>query len=273
MMNEVASRLVAQSASPWWRGATIYQVYPRSFADSNGDGVGDLAGITAHLDYIAGLGVDMVWLSPFFKSPMRDFGYDVADYCDVDPIFGSLGDFDALISRAHALGLKVIIDQVYAHTSDEHNWFKDSRASRNGAKADWYVWADAKPDGSPPSNWQSVFGGPAWTWARSPGCIRGRIKVSICCDWRMRAATLASSGLAWKACCRLKRRDEVAMCRHYPAATARLMAAPYCPAKMQPHGNHPTAAWCVSRRTRFPTSPRQDFCLPRGAMLVCPSSS
>ena len=164
MMNEVASRLVAQSASPWWRGATIYQVYPRSFADSNGDGVGDLAGITAHLDYIAGLGVDMVWLSPFFKSPMRDFGYDVADYCDVDPIFGSLGDFDALISRAHALGLKVIIDQVYAHTSDEHNWFKDSRASRNGAKADWYIWADAKPDGSPPSNWQSVFGGPAWTW-------------------------------------------------------------------------------------------------------------
>ena len=135
MMNEVASRLVAQSASPWWRGATIYQVYPRSFADSNGDGVGDLAGITAHLDYIAGLGVDMVWLSPFFKSPMRDFGYDVSDYCDVDPIFGSLGDFDALISRAHALGLKVIIDQVYAHTSDEHNWFKDSRASRNGAKA------------------------------------------------------------------------------------------------------------------------------------------
>ena len=164
MMNEVASRPVAETVSPWWRGATIYQVYPRSFADSNGDGVGDLAGITAHLDYIADLGVDMVWLSPFFKSPMRDFGYDVSDYCDVDPIFGSLADFDALIARAHALGLKIIIDQVYAHTSDEHDWFRESRAARNGAHADWYVWADAKPDGSPPSNWQSVFGGPAWTW-------------------------------------------------------------------------------------------------------------
>ncbi len=166
MMNEVASRHVVQSdpASPWWRGATIYQVYPRSFADSNGDGIGDLAGITAHLDYIAGLGVDMVWLSPFFKSPMRDFGYDVADYLDVDPIFGTLADFDALIARAHSLGLKIIIDQVYAHTSDEHDWFRSSRASRDGAMADWYVWADAKPDGAPPSNWQSVFGGPAWTW-------------------------------------------------------------------------------------------------------------
>ncbi|MGL4541892.1 MAG: alpha-amylase family glycosyl hydrolase [Polymorphobacter sp.] len=165
MMNDFASHPVADAdSSPWWRGAAIYQVYPRSFADSNADGIGDLAGITAHLDYIAALGVDMVWLSPFFKSPMRDFGYDVADYCDVDPIFGTLADFDALIARAHALGLKVIIDQVYAHTSDEHAWFAASRASRDGAWADWYVWADAKPDGSPPSNWQSVFGGPAWTW-------------------------------------------------------------------------------------------------------------
>ena len=148
----------------WWRGATIYQIYPRSFADSNGDGIGDLAGITQHLDYVAALGVDAIWLSPFFTSPMRDFGYDVADYCGVDPIFGTLEDFDLLIARAHALGLKVLIDQVYAHTSDLHDWFSESRASRSNAKADWYVWADAKADGSPPNNWQSVFGGPAWTW-------------------------------------------------------------------------------------------------------------
>jgi alpha-glucosidase len=148
----------------WWRGAAIYQIYPRSFADSNGDGIGDLAGITAHLDYVASLGVDGIWLSPFFTSPMADFGYDVADYCDVDPIFGTLADFDALVARAHALGLRVIIDQVYSHTSDEHPWFSESRANRGNAKADWYVWADAKADGSPPNNWQSVFGGPAWTW-------------------------------------------------------------------------------------------------------------
>lgn len=150
--------------APWWRGATIYQIYPRSFADSNGDGIGDLAGITEHLPYVASLGVDAIWLSPFFTSPMRDFGYDVADYRDVDPIFGTLADFDALVAAAHRLGLKVLIDQVYAHTSDKHEWFVRSRASRDNDYADWYVWADAKPDGSPPSNWQSVFGGPAWTW-------------------------------------------------------------------------------------------------------------
>ncbi len=150
--------------TPWWRGAAIYQVYPRSFRDANGDGIGDLAGVTQGLDYIVSLGVDAIWLSPFFTSPMKDFGYDVADYCDVDPIFGTLADFDALIAAAHARGLKVIIDQVYAHTSDQHAWFAESRASRGNARADWYVWADAKPDGSPPSNWQSVFGGPAWTW-------------------------------------------------------------------------------------------------------------
>ena len=148
----------------WWRGAAIYQIYPRSFADSDGDGIGDLAGITAHLDHVAALGVDAIWISPFFTSPQADFGYDVADYCGVDPIFGTLVDFDALIARAHALGLKVIIDQVWAHTSDHHDWFRSSRVDRIGPHADWYVWADAKPDGTPPSNWQSVFGGPAWTW-------------------------------------------------------------------------------------------------------------
>jgi len=154
----------ADAAIEWWRGAVLYQVYPRSFADTNGDGVGDLPGITTHLDHIASLGVDGLWLSPFFTSPMKDFGYDVSDYLGVDPIFGTLEDFDALVARAHALGLKVIIDQVYSHTSDEHAWFEESRRSLINDKADWYVWADAKPDGSPPSNWQSVFGGPAWTW-------------------------------------------------------------------------------------------------------------
>lgn len=160
----VSTRPQPALATPWWRGATIYQIYPRSFADSNGDGIGDLAGITAHLPYVASLGVDAIWLSPFFTSPMKDFGYDVADYRDVDPIFGTLADFDALVAEAHKLDLKVLIDQVYSHTSDEHAWFMQSRASRDNTYADWYVWADARPDGSPPNNWQSVFGGPAWTW-------------------------------------------------------------------------------------------------------------
>ena len=157
----VASQAVI---SPWWKGAVIYQIYPRSFADSNGDGIGDLKGVTAHLDYVASLGCDGVWISPFFTSPMKDFGYDVADYCGVDPIFGTLADFDALIERAHGLGLKVMIDQVYSHTSDQHPWFVESRSSRTSSRADWYVWADPKADGSPPNNWQSVFGGPSWTW-------------------------------------------------------------------------------------------------------------
>ena len=149
---------------PWWKGAVIYQIYPRSFADSNGDGVGDLPGITAHLGHVASLGVNGIWLSPFFTSPMKDFGYDISDYRDVDPIFGTLADFDRLLARAHELGLKVIIDQVYSHTSDQHPWFKESRSSRDNPKADWYVWADAKPDGTPPNNWLSVFHGPCWTW-------------------------------------------------------------------------------------------------------------
>ncbi len=154
----------AQSERPWWHGAAIYQIYPLSFADSNGDGIGDLPGITAHLEHVASLGVSAIWLSPFFTSPMKDFGYDISDYCDVDPIFGSLDDFARLIKRAHELDLKVIIDQVFSHTSDRHPWFQQSRSSRDNPKADWYVWADPKPDGSPPSNWQSVFGGPAWAW-------------------------------------------------------------------------------------------------------------
>ena len=148
----------------WWRGAVVYQVYPRSFLDTDGDGVGDLPGIVERLDYIASLGVDAIWISPFFKSPMADFGYDIADFRDVDPLFGTLEDFDRLLARAHALGLKVMIDQVLSHCSIDHEWFRESRASRDNPKADWFVWADAKPDGSPPNNWLSIFGGVAWTW-------------------------------------------------------------------------------------------------------------
>jgi len=164
LAEEVSAAQASATMQPWWKGASIYQIYPRSFADSNGDGIGDLPGITAKLDYVASLGVDAVWLSPFFTSPMRDFGYDVADYCAVDPVFGTLEDFDELLAKAHALGLKVIIDQVYSHSSDQHAWFQESRSNRDNPKADWYVWADARTDGSPPSNWQSVFGGPSWTW-------------------------------------------------------------------------------------------------------------
>jgi alpha-glucosidase len=148
----------------WWRGGVIYQVYPRSFADANGDGVGDLAGITGKLPYIASLGVDAIWISPFFTSPMKDFGYDVSNYCDVDPLFGDLKAFDTLVASAHKLGLKVMIDQVLSHCSDQHAWFKESRQSCDNDKADWFVWADPMPDGTPPNNWLSVFGGSAWQW-------------------------------------------------------------------------------------------------------------
>ena len=148
----------------WWRGAVIYQIYPRSFQDDRGDGVGTLSGITRRLDHVAGLGVDAIWLSPIFTSPMADMGYDVSDYTDIDPLFGTLADFDVLIARAHTLGLRVIVDQVLSHTSIRHPWFTESRRTRAGEKSDWYVWADPNPDGAPPNNWLSVFGGSAWTW-------------------------------------------------------------------------------------------------------------
>jgi alpha-glucosidase len=151
-------------AADWWRGAVIYEIYPRSFQDTTGDGVGDLPGITRRLPYLAELGVDAVWIAPFFKSPMKDFGYDVSDYNTVDPLFGSLADFDKLVAEAHRLGIKVMIDQVLSHTSDQHPWFKESRASKTNPKSDWYVWVDPKPDGTPPNNWLSIFGGPAWEW-------------------------------------------------------------------------------------------------------------
>jgi len=152
------------SQKDWWRGAVIYQVYPRSFQDSTGDGIGDLSGIVQRLPYIASLGVDALWISPFFSSPMKDFGYDVSDYRDIDPMFGSLADFDALVDAAHSLGLKVIIDLVLSHTSDQHPWFVESRSTKDNPKSNWYVWADPKPDGTPPNNWLSIFGGSAWNW-------------------------------------------------------------------------------------------------------------
>ena len=148
----------------WWRGAVIYQIYPRSFRDSDGDGVGDLKGIAERLEHVRDLGADAVWLSPFYRSPMADFGYDISDYRDVDPIFGRLADFDGLVARAHDLGLKVLVDQVLSHSSDEHEWFRESRQSRDNPRSDWYVWADAAPDGSPPNNWLAQFGGVAWDW-------------------------------------------------------------------------------------------------------------
>jgi len=147
---------------PWWKGAIIYQIYPRSYLDTNGDGIGDLEGIRRKLDYIAALGVDAIWLSPIYPSPDRDFGYDVADYCDVDRKFGNLADFDALLGDVHAKGMKLILDQVLSHTSDEHPWFKNSVLS--GDKKDWYVWADPRDDGTAPNNWLSAFGGPAWAY-------------------------------------------------------------------------------------------------------------
>ena len=152
------------TTNPWWRGAVVYQVYPRSLMDANDDGIGDIPGIISKLDYIASLGVDAIWVSPFFKSPMKDFGYDISDYRDIDPLFGSLADFDKLIAEAHARGIKIIIDQVLSHTSDQHAWFLESRESRDNSKADWYVWADPKPDGTPPNNWLAIFGGSAWEW-------------------------------------------------------------------------------------------------------------
>lgn len=152
------------SDAPWWRGGVTYEIYPRSFLDTDGNGVGDLPGIVARLGYVASLGVDAIWIAPFFKSPMADFGYDIADPCDVDPMFGTLSDFNELLAKAHGLGLKVIIDQVLSHTSVEHAAFKESRESRDNPKADWYVWADAKEDGSAPNNWLSLFGGTAWQW-------------------------------------------------------------------------------------------------------------
>ena len=150
--------------SEWWRSAVIYEIAPLSFQDTNGDGKGDLPGIENRLDYLTWLGIDAVWLTPFFPSPMLDFGYDIADYCAVDPIFGTLEDFERLLEALHSRGIKLVLDFVPNHTSEKHAWFADSRSSRTSAKRDWYVWADPSPNGGPPNNWLSRFGGSAWQW-------------------------------------------------------------------------------------------------------------
>jgi oligo-1,6-glucosidase/alpha-glucosidase len=159
----------AKQKHPWWERGVVYQIYPRSYQDSNGDGVGDLAGIEGRLDYVASLGIDAIWLSPIYPSPMADFGYDVADYTDIDPLFGTLAEFDRLLAAAHARGLKLLLDFVPNHSSDQHPWFRESRSSRDNPKRDWYIWRDAKPDGSPPNNWISDFGGSAWQWDEGTG--------------------------------------------------------------------------------------------------------
>jgi alpha-glucosidase len=155
---------------PWWQSAVIYQIYPRSFADSTGNGIGDLPGVTSHLDHLAWLGVDAIWLSPFYPSPMADFGYDVSDYCDVDPLFGTLEDFDRLLAAAHTRRIRLIIDWVPAHSSDQHPWFQQARSSRDHPRRDWYIWRDPVPGGGPPNNWTGSFReGPAWTFDRETG--------------------------------------------------------------------------------------------------------
>ncbi|NNM73599.1 alpha-amylase family glycosyl hydrolase [Enterovirga aerilata] len=156
-------------AETWWKNGIVYQIYPRSFQDSNGDGVGDLPGITSRLDYLVDLGIDAVWISPIYPSPMADFGYDVSDYCGVHPLFGTLADFDRLVAEVHRRGLKLILDFVPNHTSDQHPWFVESRSSRSNPKRDWYIWRDPRPDGSPPNNWVSNFGGSAWEFDEATG--------------------------------------------------------------------------------------------------------
>jgi alpha-glucosidase len=167
-MTSLEGRAGAPDLSPWWRRGVVYQVYPRSFADSNGDGIGDLEGLRRGVDHLAWLGVDAVWLSPVYRSPMADFGYDVADHCAIDPVFGDLATMDALVAACHEAGLRVMLDWVPNHTSEQHPWFRESRSSRTSPKRDWYVWRDAE-DGAPPTNWRAAFGGSAWTWDEHTG--------------------------------------------------------------------------------------------------------
>ena len=176
----------ASLQTPWWRRGVVYQLYPRSLQDSNGDGIGDLSGAEARLDYIAALGVDAIWLSPIFPSPMADFGYDVADYCDIDPIFGDLAAFDRLLGATHARGMKLLIDFVPNHSSDRHPWFEASRSSRDNPKRDWYIWADPAPGGGPPNNWISDFGGSAWEWDATTGqyYLHAFLKEQPDLNWR-----------------------------------------------------------------------------------------
>ena len=170
---EIAMNELAISRTEWWHATTIYQIYPRSFQDSNGDGVGDLPGILRRLDHLGELGIGTIWLSPIFRSPMADFGYDVSEHTDVDPLFGTLADFDELLHAVHRRGLKLLLDLVPNHTSDLHSWFAESRRSRENPKRDWYLWRDPAPNGGPPNNWLSEFGGSAWTFDRRTGQYYG----------------------------------------------------------------------------------------------------
>ena len=174
------------TSSPWWQHGVIYQVYPRSFQDTDGDGVGDLPGIIARLDHFAWLGIDAIWISPIFRSPMADFGYDVADYRDVDPLFGTLADLDRLLDEAHVRGIRVLLDFVPNHTSSQHPWFVESRSSRDDPRRDWYIWADGAPGGGPPNAWQSMFGGPAWTFdpTTAQWYYHGFLAAQPDLDWR-----------------------------------------------------------------------------------------
>jgi alpha-glucosidase len=184
---------------PWWQRGVFYQIYPRSFADSTGSGTGDLRGITSRLDHLVWLGVDALWISPFYPSPMHDFGYDVSDYCGVDPRFGSLEDFDALLQAAHARDLRVIVDWVPAHTSSDHPWFIESRQSRTNPRRDWYVWRDPAPDGGPPNNWTSTFtqGAPAWTFDEDTGqyYLHSFLPEQPDLDWNQPAVVEAMYGV------------------------------------------------------------------------------
>ncbi|MDP9933270.1 alpha-amylase family glycosyl hydrolase [Variovorax paradoxus] len=174
------------SADDWWKCGIVYQVYPRSFQDSNGDGIGDLGGIRARLDHLVSLGVDAIWISPIYPSPMADFGYDISDFCDIDPRFGTLDGFDALVQEAHARGLKIILDFVPNHTSDRHSWFVQSRSARSDPRRDWYIWRDPAPGGGPPNNWLSNFGGPAWAFDPATGQYYGHsfLKEQPDLNWR-----------------------------------------------------------------------------------------
>src|SRR3954471_23273339 len=170
----------------WWQRGIVYQVYPRSFMDSNGDGVGDLPGIASRLDYLRWLGVDAIWISPIYPSPMKDFGYDVADYTGVHPLFGNMKDFDDLVAGAHARDIKVILDFVPNHSSDQHPWFTAARSSRTHPKRDWYIWRDPAPGGGPPNNWLSCFGGTAWEFDEATGqyYYHAFLKEQPDLDWR-----------------------------------------------------------------------------------------
>jgi alpha-glucosidase len=207
----------ASRNAPWWQRAVVYQIYPRSFQDSNEDGNGDLKGIPQRLGYLTDLGVDAIWISPIFPSPMQDFGYDISDYIDIDPIFGSLADFDALIAAAHNCGLRVLLDLVPNHTSDQHPWFIESRASRDNPKRDWYLWHDPAPGGGPPNNWLSQFGGSAWEPDQHTGqyYYHAFLREQPDLNWRnldvRRALYDVVRFLAWAWCRRISGRRDLAI--------------------------------------------------------------